>query len=452
MGQFLETPAVKEELFVEAGKLIGTTLGKGYLIQELLGEGSFGLAFRAANVTLNSMPVVVKVLRDGVFAKGSLKQEIQALSVIDDPGVVGILDAGETDQGQSYIVLRYVEGPTLREVLSKRIKFDTGAVDRFARQLSKALRACHEAGILHLDLKPENVILKHFGTKAEQATIVDFGAAEVLGRLDARTDSPSHQPRLDRYCAPELSRDEKPVPASDVYSLGVMLAELLTGEQFEGKATLKRLPWRWRSLIRRATADNRDIRFQSIALLENSIPMRVGPLAVAAAIGVASLILSTAWILTSADRRPHFPAPIPLTTMPGEESNPDFSPDGESVFFSHAATDPGPRNIYVKRVSGGDAVRLTHGQVEETDPVCSRDGKTLAFLRAQGHGVRSLHLMPVQGGADREVSRGRFHSMTWAPDGSGIVASFPEQAGESMVIRLFDLGTGKWRDLSLIHI
>ncbi len=212
---------------------LGATLKGRYRIERLLGRGGLGAVYLAVDLQLHNKPVVVKVMRDNptVGAEWVLKkfrEEIKALARIDHPGVVGSLDAGEMPDGKPYIVMQYVEGESLRTVMR------TGAltherIARFVRQICQALAAAHEKGVVHRDLKPENIMIQTIGPDEEYARLIDFGIATVrdsdTGELPGAITTVAGTVL---YMAPEQLQG-KPKPASDIYAMGIVAYELLTG-------------------------------------------------------------------------------------------------------------------------------------------------------------------------------------------------------------------------------
>lgn len=212
---------------------IGATLKGRYRIERLLGRGGLGAVYLAHDLQLHNKAVVVKVMRDNP-AVGSdwvikkFREEIKALARIDHPGVVGSLDAGEMPDGKPYIVMQYVEGESLRTVMR------TGAltherIARFIRQICQALAAAHEKGVVHRDLKPENIMVQTVGPDEEYARLIDFGIATVrdadTGELPGAITTVAGTVL---YMAPEQLQG-KPKPASDIYAMGIVAYELLTG-------------------------------------------------------------------------------------------------------------------------------------------------------------------------------------------------------------------------------
>ena len=153
-----------------------------YRLMRIIGEGGFGTVYLAEDVQLLQRQVVVKILRS-VNHQWFLKkfnQEMEALTRMDHPGVVGILDTGRTAEGQPFLVMQYIKGQTLREALEALPA--PMPLPRFAdllRQISEALEAAHQQGIWHRDLKPENIMLQT-SPGAERVRLIDFGIAGVF--------------------------------------------------------------------------------------------------------------------------------------------------------------------------------------------------------------------------------------------------------------------------------
>lgn len=212
---------------------VGATLKGRYHIERMLGRGGLGAVYLAVDRQLHNKHVVVKVMRDNpsVGAEWVIKkfrEEIKALARIDHPGVVGSLDAGEMPDGKPYIVMQYVEGESLRTVIRSG-SLTHERIARLIRQICQALSAAHDKGVVHRDLKPENIMVQTIGPDEEYARLIDFGIATVR---DADTgDLPGAITTVAGtvlYMAPEQLQG-KPQPASDIYAMGIVAYELLTG-------------------------------------------------------------------------------------------------------------------------------------------------------------------------------------------------------------------------------
>jgi eukaryotic-like serine/threonine-protein kinase len=218
-------------------KLLGKTLDERYLIERLLGHGGVGKVYLARDLKLHNKYVVVKVLLEkslkNEWVALKFRQEKEALARIDHPGVVGIVDTGELENGEPYIVMQYIDGISLREAIKAQPEgMNVERVASIIKQAGSALSAVHERNIYHRDLKPENIMLQRVGRDEEQVKILDFGVAKVKESLIASstvTDAASAGTVL--YMSPEQLRAQKASAASDVYSLGVIAYELVTGRR-----------------------------------------------------------------------------------------------------------------------------------------------------------------------------------------------------------------------------
>src|SRR5712675_534807 len=154
----------KTEITGESARA-GVQLKGRYLIERELGSGGFGTVFLARDTQLHNKAVVVKILRDlrdDGWARKKFVAECQALARINHPGVVQVLDDGETIDHQPFLVMQFVDGVALRSAIGDG-GMDLSRVARIAEQISQALTAAHEHGVIHRDLKPENVMLCDLG-------------------------------------------------------------------------------------------------------------------------------------------------------------------------------------------------------------------------------------------------------------------------------------------------
>jgi serine/threonine protein kinase len=213
----------------------GVTLGGRYLIDKELGRGGVCAVFLARDQKLHNAPVVIKVLLNvwredsrKTWMEKKFKEEIAALARIDHPGVVRALDVGESPDGRSYLVMQYVDGKSLRSVMTPE-GMESDRIARLARQMGRALAAAHRQGVIHRDLKPENIMLQSVGDE-EYVKIIDFGIATVHDMADADDSRTTEVIGTRSYMAPEQLRG-KPVAASDIYALGVIVYEMATGQR-----------------------------------------------------------------------------------------------------------------------------------------------------------------------------------------------------------------------------
>jgi len=227
----------------------GTTIAH-YRIVETLGHGGQATAFKAEDLRL-SRPVVIKALRPELAASEAARRrferEATLCSAIDNPHIQGVYDIGEAN-GLYYIVLQYVEGPTLKQLMAGR-PLETLSALSIAIQLADALAVAHAAGIVHRDLKPANIIVGANG----QARILDFGLAKMLapeqgeaGATPPHGDDPLTEVGAPYgsmgYASPEQAAGQVADHRSDVFSLGVVLYEMLAGAPpFHGRHAVELL-------------------------------------------------------------------------------------------------------------------------------------------------------------------------------------------------------------------
>lgn len=202
----------------------------GYVIEEVIGHGGMGVVYRARHIRLNRL-VAIKMLLAGGYAsqqnRERLKRESEAIAAICHPNVVQVFDAGECD-GHPFYVMEYVEGGTLAERLNGHPRSSRSAAADVAT-LARAVHAAHAGGVMHRDLKPGNILITADGT----LKVADFGLARRSHDVQAREHVATWGVWMGTPCymAPEqasgVAREFAPI--SDIYSLGAILYELLTG-------------------------------------------------------------------------------------------------------------------------------------------------------------------------------------------------------------------------------
>jgi serine/threonine protein kinase len=236
---FLSTPAVLEALArIDEGTSAQTGLRFGrFEVIAKLGAGGMGEVYLARDTELRR-EVAIKLLPVAITqnpeALARFRREARALSALNHPNVLTVYEVGEAG-GRPFLVMEYIEGPTLRERLKERRLTSREAVD-IAKQLASGLIQTHDAGIVHRDIKPENILIR----KDEIVKLVDFGLAKLNETApDDQTlkTMPGARMGTVQYMSPEqLHGDSEVGGASDVWSLGVVLFEMLTGDRpFEGE-------------------------------------------------------------------------------------------------------------------------------------------------------------------------------------------------------------------------
>ncbi len=225
---------------VAAGPFEGMLISNRYRLEEQIGTGAFGVVFDAFDKQTEKR-VAIKLLSpalcDDKRALARFRREAIAASRIQHPGIVEIHDFGIQDEGVSYIVMEYLAGRDLATLLEQEPYIAPQRAANIIQQCAQALASAHDAGVLHRDLKPANIFLIQNPDRSERIKILDFGIAKDRSSNPRTADltSASKVVGTPYYMAPEQAQGQALDPRADIYSLGVILYELLTGSRpFEG--------------------------------------------------------------------------------------------------------------------------------------------------------------------------------------------------------------------------
>jgi serine/threonine-protein kinase len=219
---------------------LGWILAGKYRIVELIGQGGIGRVYRARHVHMN-LNVAVKILADDASADLDVKErfvrEARAADMVRHENITEILDLGETGEGMPYMIMELLQGVGL-EILVGKSPFPMHRAINVMRQICSVLGPTHAMGIIHRDIKPENIFLIEKNGMTDFVKVLDFGVAHL-----------AHEPGITRegivlgtpaYIAPELCTGQKPTASSDLYALGCIGFEMLTGKPpFTGKSVFE---------------------------------------------------------------------------------------------------------------------------------------------------------------------------------------------------------------------
>jgi serine/threonine protein kinase len=209
----------------------GTVLNGRYKLLERIGSGGMAVVYKAQDLMLGRL-VAVKMLHESLTGDpdflARFRQEAYAAASLQHPNIVTVHDIGQ-DGNRHYIVMEFVEGRTLKELVRQ---YNTDAqhmpVSRaldLSIQIAEGIGYAHRAGLVHCDVKPQNVIV----TRDDRIKVADFGIARAISEASQHIDD-NRVWGTPQYFSPEQAAGEQPTPASDVYSIGVMMFELLSGE------------------------------------------------------------------------------------------------------------------------------------------------------------------------------------------------------------------------------
>jgi eukaryotic-like serine/threonine-protein kinase len=295
-------PADGIALEKDPDSLVGTTLAGKYRIDARLNEGGMGTVYRGTHVLMDKT-FAIKVLRPSLAADEKIvarfSREARAASRISHPNAISVTDFGEDEGGHVFLVMEYLSGKTLKQVIRDEGPLPLARVVDITRQVGDALNAAHEQGVVHRDLKSDNIMLVDTMT-GDHAKVLDFGIAKINepdgNPVDTGLTAPNLVIGTPQYMSPEqCSQDVEIDSRSDIYSLGVILFEMLVGHvPFSGDSPtmvmMKHLqepvpsvleertdlPASVARVVARAMAKVRDNRYQTIPELIEDLTIAAG--------------------------------------------------------------------------------------------------------------------------------------------------------------------------------
>ena len=471
----------------------GTRLGP-YEIVSPLGAGGMGEVYRAKDSRLGR-DVAIKVLPErfanDAEAMARFEREARAVAGLSHPNILALHDAGQ-HEGVSFAVMELLEGETLRDELQEGRIPPRKAAD-YARQIADGLAAAHEKGVVHRDLKPENL----FVTRDGRVKILDFGLARLTPFTDATdTHSPTAAVGTEPgavlgtvgYMSPEQVRGKPADARSDIFALGAVLYEMLTGRRAFGRETAAesmtailreepeemadsggRISAALDHIVRRCLEKKPEQRFQSARDLAFAISEAGGSSSVsgtaARSVPAASplrwravlwpagaLALAAAAYLAGRRLAPSAGAAegwrFRQLTFGASATLPSISPDGRQVLY--VRREGKELDIFLQRVGGQNAVNLTRGSgFDNTEPAFSPDGAHVAFHSERDGG--GIYVMGATGESVHRLADGGF-APSWSPDGSSLVYTTvdnldPYHLGTPGLVLTVEVLTGKKRKL-----
>ncbi len=235
IGKTITASAADLASWANPETMLGDLLAERYKLTRLIGDGGMGAVFEGRHILIDKQ-VAVKVLHPD-FSRNpkdvqSFLLEARAASRIKHDHVVDITDFGYTPKSQAFLVMEYLQGEDLADTLYNEGPFHWERAAHMVRQIARALESAHAQGVIHRDLKPENFFRIHHNGDPDFIKVVDFGIAKVSDP-DFQTSSSSGTSTslvgTPEYIAPELITGSEPTPAADVYALGIVLYQMLTG-------------------------------------------------------------------------------------------------------------------------------------------------------------------------------------------------------------------------------
>ena len=476
-----------------SGEILGLPIGKAaertishYRLLKKLGEGGMGVVYKAEDTKLDRH-VALKFLAPHLLrddeARGRFEREAKAAARLDHPNICTVHEIDEAD-GRTFIAMAFLEG----RPLSARIEEGPLTLNEalsVAVQTAEGLEAAHEKGITHRDIKPDNLMLMS-GSRG-LVKVMDFGLAQLAGGSKFTGEGTTLGTMA--YMSPEQARGVKTDSRTDIWSVGVVLYEMVAGQRpFRGDSDrvvvyslmnedpkplgLVRpdVPTELEVIVNKCLSKGTGERYQRAGELLADLrglqtelqaetataarpaapqSQRTPRLLAAAAVLIALAVTAGSFLGLFEAEKPVAQEPlraVPFTAYPGRELYPDFSPDGEQVVFCWNGENQDNSDIYVKSFESDAPVRLTSHAAADRFPAWSPDGRWIAFERWEG-GEGSLLLIPSVGGTERKLtslSNGAiFAKSAWLPDSTGLIVA----DGTPRSVFLVSIETGERRKL-----
>ena len=471
--------------------MIGQTLAH-YKILEKIGSGGMGEVYLAEDTKLDrkvALKVLPPEMAESEERRARFKREAKAIAALNHPNIVTVHSVEEAD-GVHFITMELVQGKTLTELIPKK-GMPLNQFFELAIPLADAVSAAHQKGIIHRDLKPDNLMQD----EERRLKILDFGLAKwrqeirEAGLSELPTQAATGEERIlgtVAYMSPEQAEGKTVDHRSDIFSIGIILYEMATGQRpFTGETAASvlssiiketppsipevnpALPKLLGRIVRRCLAKDRERRYQSAKEIRNELEELKGELASGEleegavvsmrspvvkwlAATTVTMVLAVVGMMTyflreSPSARLRFTNPVQITSASGVEDFPTWSPDGQRLAFQ--SDESGNNDIWVAQLGGGGAVNRTVDRVEEVrKPRWSSDGSQIAFLSGT-----DVFAMPAVGGPPRKVyapeSARVSAGVDWSADGTELAVVFV--ASEGGFIDIFSLPSQETRRLTL---
>lgn len=476
--------------------MIGLTVAH-YTVLEKLGEGGMGVVYKAQDTKLNRT-VALKFLPDRVtgdaVTRSRFLQEAQAAAVLNHPNICVIHDVRE-DEGRQYMVMEYVEGRTLREANGSGGMAMETAVE-YALQIAEALEEAHGKGIVHRDIKADNIMVNAKG----QIKVMDFGLAKLKGSMKLTRTSSTVGTLA--YMAPEQIQGGEVDPRSDIFSFGVLFFEMLAARlPFRGEHEAAMMysilnedpenvqkyvpdaPAELSFLLKTALEKNPDDRYQRMSDVvrdlrrlkkqssrvnrpaysgeyktfdaertapgASAVPSARRRLILAGGVGAGALIVlaAVALILSPSGSSPFSSFQFSRITSTGDVQGAAISPDNRYISFSQF--NKGKFSLWVRQLATSGTIQIRPPQAEFIgDPIFSRDGNFIYYrMIDERSNEPALYRIPVLGGTALKVLSNVQGSVTFSPDGSQIAFNRVYQETGNFALVVASADGSKQKDL-----
>ncbi len=445
--------------------MIGQTISHYHFLAKL-GAGGMGVVYKAEDTRLERI-VALKFLSAialGGEEKSRFLREAQAAAALNHPNIATIYAIEEVD-GEMFIVMEYIEGKELRQIVGAdgRPPLPMEQIIAYTTQIASGLQAAHAKGITHRDVKSSNIMV----TESGQVKIMDFGLAKMGGEMHLTKSGMTLGTVA--HMSPEQARGEPVDHRTDIWAFGVVLYEMLTGHlPFRGEyeqaviySILNEKPHlddiqdaAMRAIVKKCLEKDKDSRHESIVdvlkdlqidkqtsgetaqTAKNEIKQKDSRFhlpKIVLIVGSVVLLIAVYFAFFDSPQNVENLPPMKtsrLTSYAGEEYHPALSPDGKTIAFSWNGPAQDNFDIYVKLVdAGGNPVRLTTNALIDNRPEWSPDGRFIAFVREAGYlqstAPKEIYIIPALGGREQRIAAyfpglTEYPSISWSHDNKSI--------------------------------
>jgi Tol biopolymer transport system component len=466
-----------------------------YRLLEKLGEGGMGVVWKALDTKLDR-EVAIKILPEEMAGDpermARFEREAKSVAALNHPNIVTIHSVEEAE-GIHFITMELVRGKSLTELIPKN-GLPLAKFFELSTAMADAISTAHQQGITHRDLKPDNVMVGDDG----RLKILDFGLAKLRDEahaIEGSTQFPTATVTQEgkilgsvSYMSPEQAEGKSIDHRSDIFSMGVVLYQMATGQRpFKGDTSVsiissimkdtpesitdlnQSLPRHLGRIVKRCLAKEPGRRFQTALDLRNELEelkeeidsgelpsssatdiagkRRIGSLPIALiATAIVVVLAGYIWLnRRQPDTGPLNPTFTQLTFEAGEQWLPSLMPDGKSFVYVAG------NNIYMRRVGGEKAINLTEDHDgEDTQPTVSPDGESIAFRSEREGG--GIFIMGATGESVRRLSDFGYNP-AWSPDGSQLLVTssgvdLPHSIAPAFTLWVIDIATGERKQLT----